>query len=205
VSFPALVAGWSRLHGLPASGVVTRWLRLVHPLAYALRAVPPLALTALGLLLGVLCWPLAAVAPVAAAVCVLAGAGCDALDGAVAVLSSRISAFGALADRCADRATEAAYALAFWTAGAPLWACLLTCLAGYAHEAVRRGSTLITVAERPTRVLFAFFGLVGAAVMASSPRWVVLAWLAVAVAGLGQAAARSRRSCSTYVQRPPQP
>lgn len=185
-----LSAGWSALHGgLPATGAVAAWLRVVRPGALALRRVPPIALTLTGLALGWLAVPAAAGGwLVPAAVCVLAGAYCDALDGAVAVLAGRASAAGAVADRAADRLTEVAYALAFWLAGGPLWACAAVCLVGFAHE-YARDRPAITVAERPTRVLFAAFGLLGAAVVPSSPRWVVLVWLAVALLGLAQLAA----------------
>jgi phosphatidylglycerophosphate synthase len=166
--------------------VVGVWLRLVAPVASVLRRVPPLALTALGLALGWLAvWAAASGWPAVGALLVLSGAWCDALDGAVAVLARRVTAFGAVADRVADRLSEVAYAVAFWVVGAPAWACFSVCLVGFVHEYARGpGVPVITVAERPTRVLFAAFGLLGAAVLPSSPRWVVLCWLAAALAGL---------------------
>jgi CDP-diacylglycerol--glycerol-3-phosphate 3-phosphatidyltransferase len=193
-------ARWSALHGgLPPTGVVGWWLRLVHPVALALRAVPPLALTAAGLALGTLAaWPAALGWPLVAAVCVLLGAACDALDGAVAVLAGRDSAFGAVADAVADRLTEAGYALALWLAGAPGWLCAAAAGVGALHEYVRervgRGPLAVTVAERPTRVLFAAFGLVAAAVLPGGVGWAVAGWLAVALAGLGQLCLAARRA-----------
>lgn len=186
-----LSAGWSALHGgLPATGLVGRWLRLVQPVAAALRPVPPLALTVAGLLLGWLAvWPAAAGWPALGALLVVLAAGCDALDGAVAVLADRASAFGAVADAVADRLTEVAYALAFWAVGAPAWACGASCGLGFLHEYVRERAgrpVAVTVGERPTRVLFAAFGLLGAALVPASPRWVALCWVAVAAVGLGQ-------------------
>jgi CDP-diacylglycerol--glycerol-3-phosphate 3-phosphatidyltransferase len=192
-------ARWSALHGgVPPTGLVGYWLRLVHPVAAALRAVPPLLLTVAGLLVGVLAvWPAAVGLPLLAAVCVLFGALCDALDGAVAVLAGRESAFGAVADSVADRLTEAGYGVALWLAGAPGWLCAGAAGVGWLHEYLRervgRGPLVLTVAERPTRVLFAFFGLVAAAVLPGAVGWVAAGWVAVALAGLGQLCLAVRR------------
>jgi CDP-diacylglycerol--glycerol-3-phosphate 3-phosphatidyltransferase len=202
-----LAAGWSALHGgLPPTGVVGWWLRLVRPVAAALRGVRPLALTVAGLLLGWLAvWPAAAGWPALGALLIVVAACCDALDGAVAVLAGRASAFGAVADAVADRLTEVAYALALWSAGAPAWACGAACGLGLLHEYARERAgrpVAVTVNERPTRVLFAAFGLLGAAVVPASARWVPLCWVAVAALGLGQLLRALARGGAT-ARRPP--
>src|SRR5262244_2015619 len=159
---------WSALHGgVPPTGLVGEWLRLVWRAARPLRAVPPLALTAAGLVTGWLAvWPAALGWPLPAAVAVLAGAGFDALDGAVAVLAGRESVFGAVVDSVADRLTELAYGVALWLAGAPGWLCGAVVGVGWLHEYLREraaaGVLAVTVAERPTRVLCAFFALIAA-------------------------------------------
>jgi CDP-diacylglycerol--glycerol-3-phosphate 3-phosphatidyltransferase len=190
---------WSALHGgLPPAGLVGRWLRLVRPVAELLRGVPPLVLTGAGLLVGWLAvWPAAAGWPLPAAAAVLLAAGFDALDGAVAVLAGRETRFGALADAVADRLTEVAHGVALWLAGAPGWLCAAAVGVGWLHEYVREraaaGVLAVTVSERPTRVLFAFFGLVAAGTVGgpglvgwAAVGWAAAAWLVVAVVGLGQ-------------------
>jgi phosphatidylglycerophosphate synthase len=181
---------WSALHGVRPSGVVVWWLRGVYRVARHLTWLPPLGLTAGGMVAGWLAvWPAAAGLPALGSLCIVVGAACDALDGAVEVLSGRVSAFGAVADAAADRLTEVAYALALWLAGAPAWLCAAVCGVGVLHELMRAraGRALpLTVGERPTRVLFAAFGLLGASVVGGSPPWVALCWLVVAVAGFGQ-------------------
>ena len=177
-------------------------------MAGSLRAVPPLVLTVGGLLVGWLAVGFVAAGwPLAAAVAVLVAAGLDALDGAVAVLAGRESAFGAVADAVADRLTEVGYGVALWLAGAPGWLCAGAVGVGWLHEYLRervaRGPLAVTVAERPTRVLFAFFGLVASAVLPGSVRWVMpcvaAGWLAVAVLGLGQLGVAARRSLAGTV------
>jgi CDP-diacylglycerol--glycerol-3-phosphate 3-phosphatidyltransferase len=185
------------LHGgIAPTRLVGGWLVAVYQLARPLRRVPPWLLTLAGVLLG---WsaPLVAAWPVLAAGCVLAGALCDALDGAVAVLSERVSTFGAVLDAVADRLTEAAYGVALWRLGVPGPLCAAVVGVGWLHEYVRARAGVvgaITVAERPTRVLFAFFLLLSAGV---APRLVPPAcavWLAVALVGAGQLRVAVRRT-----------
>ncbi len=176
--------------------LVGGWLVAVYWLAWPLRGVPPWLLTLAGVLVG---WAAVGVVgwPVLAACCVLVGAGCDALDGAVAVLAGRSSAYGAVLDGLADRLTEAAYGVALWRLGVPGPLCTAIVGVGWLHEYVRARAGVVgalTVAERPTRVLFAFFLLLGAGV---APRLVPLAcavWLVVALVGAGQLAVGVRRT-----------
>jgi len=112
-----------------------------------------------------------------------------------------------VADAVADRLTEAAYGVALWLAGAPGLLAGGAVGVGWLHEYVREraaaGVLAVTVAERPTRVLFAFFGLVASAVLPGSVRWVMpcvaAGWLAVAVLGLGQLGVAARRSLAGTV------
>ena len=183
------LAGWSALHsGYDPSGnrLVFGWLRLVHRAALpaARLGLAPSALTGLGLLLSalvpVLCvppggWPLLAML-------VLVAAGmADALDGAVALLTGRVSRFGAVLDAVTDRVGEACYLLALWLLGAPGWVCVvagvLTGLLEYvrasAIAAGMPGIGVVTVWERPTRIIVIAVGLALAGVAGLVAAYVV--------------------------------
>jgi phosphatidylglycerophosphate synthase len=172
---------WAALHGGydPTGTAVTgRWLALVHRLGAPLarRRVSPSLLTALGVLVSVavplVClaggrWVLLAV-PV-----VVVGGVLDNLDGAVAVMTGRTSRFGYVLDSTADRVSDAAYALALWPLGAPVWLCALAAALAWLPEYVRAraaagGMTdleILTVWERPTRVILTAMLLLGAAIL----------------------------------------
>ena len=161
-----LIEAWSALHrGLRPSPLVRRWLTLMWSLARPLAEarVPPAAITAAGVLLAVDAPLLAARLPLVALVLVLAAALCDGLDGAVALLQARTTRAGAVADTIADRIADTAFALVIWQAGAPLWLALVAAALSVGLELARR-RPLITVAERPTRVICTALACVSAAI-----------------------------------------
>ena len=191
---------WSILHhGVdPARVPLLRgWLRAVFAVAkpFALLRVRPLALTAVGVVFAVDALLLASRYPVVALALVLASVACDALDGAVAVLTARASAFGSIADKTADRISDTAFALVIWRCGAPWWLAVAAAVLSLAHEALRvrlGGARLsrLTVAERPTRVICTVLACSSAAVSdAAWPATVCAAvWCGLAVIGLAQLA-----------------
>lgn len=215
-------AAWSELHGgfdpLRTSPVVRGWLRLAYAggsLLGRLR-VGPTAVTVVGLLI-CLSVPVAARLGPAG---LLAGAGlvllagvADALDGAVAVVTGRVSRLGFVYDSLADRVGEAAWLTAFWLAGAPGPLVVLGGATCWLHEYLRaraagagmRGVGVVTVGERPTRVSVALVGLLlgGAAgllradLQAGTVTIAAVAWLVLAVFGLGQLFGTVRRELST--------
>jgi len=175
---------WSPLHGGydPAGTTVTgRWLGLVYLAARPLgaRGVAADALTGWGVLLSLAVpaitgyrghWPL-----LAALILVLAGV-LDNLDGAVAVLTGRASGFGYVLDSVADRVSDAAAVVALWALGAPAWLCLAGGSACWMQEYARAragaaGMTelgVLTVFERPTRILLTAFVLLGGGLLTGS-------------------------------------
>jgi phosphatidylglycerophosphate synthase len=176
------LSGWSALHeGIDPAGVpfVRGWLSLMYGAGRPLAAakVPPSAITLAGVLSA---WGAALVAgggarwPLLAVVLVIASAFADGLDGAVAVLSRRVSAAGATLDTVCDRISDAAYAVGLWLLGAPAWSAVLWVVLTYGLELVRwrarRGVSarldVVTVGERPTRIIVTAFTLAGAGVVA---------------------------------------
>ncbi|MEV6348863.1 CDP-alcohol phosphatidyltransferase family protein [Actinoplanes sp. NPDC051851] len=200
---------WSRLHGgfdpRAANGIVRRWVLTAYTMGSWLgrRRVSPMSVTTTGL--GVcLAVPLAALAGgpglVLGAALVLLAAVVDGLDGAVAVVTGRVTRTGFVYDSVADRLGELAWLAAFWVAGAPGWLIVITGAVSWLHEYVRARAAAagmseigtVTVGERPTRALAAGFGLLAAALGVVWPP--VALWLALQCAGLAQLSAAVRRA-----------
>lgn len=195
---------WSNLHGgVPPRGLVGGWLQVSYTLARPLvrLGVAPDAVTLAGLALAILAllpaagggrWPLLAVLAVA-----LSGL-LDSLDGAVAVLSGRITRRGAVLDPACDRLAELCFAGALWLAGAPAGWCIAAGVTSLLHEQVRASARVngmqevgvVTVSERPTRVIVTAAFLLGAGVYpAAAAAWTTLgavAWTLLGVAGFLQ-------------------
>jgi phosphatidylglycerophosphate synthase len=194
-------AGWSALHhGLdPAAVPLLRpWLSLIWWLARPLAKlrVPPTVLTVIGVVFAADAVQFAARLPWIALALVLLSAVCDGLDGAVAVLSRRASAFGSVADKVADRLADGAFAAVLWRCGAPWPLALAAGALSLVHEGIRvvlggRRLARITVAERPTRVICAALACVCAAVSSATwpPTVCAAVWAGLAAIGLAQLAA----------------
>jgi len=205
---------WAPLHGghEPAPGsLVGRWLAVAYTAArpLAARGVSPDVLTAWGLLVSVAVaaiasaggrWPLAA-----AGVAVAAGL-IDNLDGAVAILTGRTSRWGFVLDSLADRLSDAAYLVPLWLLGAPGPVCVagggLMGLHEYARA--RAGNAgmgevgVVTVWERPTRVILTAGLLLGCGLLPGSADPIVTAgaaaWVGLGAIGLTQLLVVIRRT-----------
>jgi CDP-diacylglycerol--glycerol-3-phosphate 3-phosphatidyltransferase len=176
---------WSALHGGAAPrGVVAGWLTLVHVVATPLvrLRVPPDVVTLLGLLVAALVPLLAArgsAGQVAAALVVAVSGLADSLDGAVAVMTDRVTRWGALLDALVDRVADAVLASALWVLGAPGWLCVAGVGVGWLHEYVRAragglgmvGVGTITISERPTRIIVVVMTLLAAAARPDAEPW----------------------------------
>jgi CDP-diacylglycerol--glycerol-3-phosphate 3-phosphatidyltransferase len=214
VTWEEYAEAWSRLHGgfdpAAAPPVVRGWVRTAYRTGCLLAAwrVGPMSVTTAGLIVGL---AVPAVVPfgrggvLLAALLVLLAAVFDGLDGAVAVVSGRASRLGYVYDSVADRLGEAAWLLAFWLAGAPAGLVVAAGAASWLHEYARARATaagmteigVVTVAERPTRVLVAIFGLLLGAVTGWLVTAAAIVWIALAVAGLAQLTAAIRRHLGT--------
>jgi CDP-diacylglycerol--glycerol-3-phosphate 3-phosphatidyltransferase len=179
------------------------WLTVTYTLARPLAAgrVPPDAITLLGLVVALIAGWLASLGggwPAAAAVVVALSGVVDGLDGAVAVLTGRTSRWGAVLDSLVDRLADTVYLAAFWVLGAPAALCLAGGLLTWSQEyaRARAGAVglpdvgVVTVAERPTRVLVAAMFLLGAGLFPpDAAAWAsggAAAWVATGVVGVVQ-------------------
>ena len=165
------LARWSVLHGgydpTTGSRLLLGWLSMVCWLARPLarRGIHPDLLTVSSIWLA-----LTALLPAQAggrwlllACLVLVASGLlDSLDGCVAVLQDRTTAWGYVLDSVVDRVNDAIFLAAVVIAGAPLglavgcgFLCfLLEYLRARAGNATTGEISLITVGERPNRVIF---------------------------------------------------
>lgn len=193
---------WSQLHGgvdPQTRRLVSMWLTLMYSLARPLVRIgwSPNAVTTLGLFVAVVAvgaaaqnwWLLAAV------LIVISGLF-DGLDGAVAVMTGRTSAWGYVWDSLADRCADVALLLVLWLLGAPAWMCVATGVITFSLEYTRARASaagmsevgVISVWERPTRVIVVGMFTLAAAV--ASVGWLSQVWSGVnAVALVGTIAA----------------
>jgi CDP-diacylglycerol--glycerol-3-phosphate 3-phosphatidyltransferase len=194
---------WAEVHGGydPRANVLVRgWLTGAYVVARPLAAagIPPDLVTVLGVLVSALAvgaargdgwWLLAA-----ALVVVLSGL-LDNLDGAVALLTGRATRWGHVLDSVADRVSDVLYLVTLWAAGAPGEVCAaggaLMFLQEYARARAGAGGMtevgVVTVWERPTRVIVTAMFLVSAAVLGDPlPALGAWAWVGLGVVGLAQ-------------------
>lgn len=133
------------------------------------------------------------------AVAAVVGSGLlDNIDGAVAVLTDRATAFGYVLDSVVDRISDGCYLLALWLLGAPAWLCVLGGAVTMLQEYVRARAgnaglgelAVVTVAERPTRVIITAMCLAAALAVPAHVELVgtlaAAVWLGLGTVGLGQ-------------------
>ncbi len=194
---------WQRLHGgydPRSNALVHRWLTGSYAMARPLAAAgtPPDLVTGTGVLVAVTAlWPAAEGGrwlALAALLVVLSGL-LDSLDGAVAVLTGRATAWGAVLDSVADRVGDLAFVLALLLAGADPATCaagaalmlLLEYLRARAGVAGMSEVGVVTVWERPTRVIVtSAFLAAGAALGDPWPDLGAAAWAGLGIVGLVQ-------------------
>ena len=180
--FDAYLELWRPLHGgydARRNPWLLGWLRLAHlvgrPLAR--RGVQPDLLTVWGAWLGAAVvvaalaggrWPLLGV------VLIVVSGLTDTVDGCVAVLTRRATAWGHVLDSMVDRVADLLYVLALVALGATAWLAATTAAAFFLLEYLRaraeaggmRGIEKVTLGERANRVILPAFGLLGAGLAA---------------------------------------
>ena len=168
------LAHWSRLHGGidPSSSIwISGWVRVSHACARPLarRGVSPGAVTAAGVAVTAPAPVLASLGqawPLATALLVIAGSVLDGVDGAVAAQTGTASAWGRVLDPLADRVADVMFVAALVVLGAPVWlgaalvvlTLLLESVRATAQAAGMTGAGVITVWERPSRVIVTVLG-----------------------------------------------
>ena len=197
---------WAQLHGGydPRSSRLSRaWLTVAYTLARPLAAarVPPDLVTMLGAGVSLLAVYLASLGGrwvIGAAVVVAVSGLADNLDGAVAVMTGRTSRWGFVLDSVVDRVSDGLYLVALWVVGAPAWVCVLAgALMGLQeYTRARAGNAgmseigVVTVWERPTRVITTAMFLLGAGIyVTAAPDWAgvgAAVWAVLGVVGLSQ-------------------
>ena len=198
------LARWSRLHGgASTTGLVGWWLGITHGVARPLvrAGVGPWPVTAAGVLVAAAtCWPASGGGrwPVLAAALAGLSGLLDNLDGAVAVLSGRTSRWGFVLDSACDRLSDAAYCLALLLAGAAAPLAVAGAALAWLQEYVRARAAVagmpevgvVTVSERPTRVIVTAMFLLGAGVYPPAGGWWATggaaAWATLSAVGLVQ-------------------
>lgn len=198
------LARWSALHGgASTGGLVGWWLAISHRVARPLvrSGVGPWPVTGAGVAVAVATvWPAGAGGrwPLLAAALVGASGLLDNLDGAVAVMGGRTSRLGFVLDSACDRVADVAYCIALFVAGAPAWLAATGAGLAFLHEYVRARAAVagmpevgvVTVSERPTRVIVTMMFLAGAGIYpAAHAGWATAgaaAWVTIGAVGLGQ-------------------
>ncbi len=203
---------WQQLHGgydpRTGSPFVRWWLLFAYRmgLVVARLGATPTTVTVAGVVLSAGVPALARPVPPLAAALVLLSAVADGLDGAVAVLAGRVSRLGGVYDALADRVSEACWLLALWLLGAPAWLVLAGGGVSWLHEYLRARAAaagmaeigVVTVAERPTRVILAVSGLVAGLAGPAAVTVVAAVWAALSLIAFVQLllAVRARLSSS---------
>ncbi|MET0448422.1 MAG: CDP-alcohol phosphatidyltransferase family protein [Aeromicrobium sp.] len=205
---------WSRAHGdvdPDSSRWISGWLSIVHRLTARLagRGISPGLVTGAGLLVSaavpLLAW-LGDWWPLLAAVCVVAAGLLDGIDGALARWDGTASRWGGVLDDLVDRCSDLLMISAIALLGAPAGLCvgvgICTMLLESARASARAGGLegigVLTVWERPSRLIVAAFatglcGIVGSSVPGIATGAAAIA-LALSVAGLLQLVVVLRRT-----------
>lgn len=166
----------------PRNTLALRWfLTFTYACAkpFARRRVSPNVVTLGGLVLGALALVATKIAPALGGLVVLASSLTDGVDGAVAALSGRSSKIGFVLDSVVDRISDALFVIALVLIGANerLAAGAIAAVWLLEYTRARAGNAglgeigVVTIGERPTRVLASGLALLGAQFLPSRTSW----------------------------------
>jgi phosphatidylglycerophosphate synthase len=160
---------WSSIHGdAEVKGIVKGWLSISYFICSFISKlrVTPNGLSYFSLILAVgFVFLIDSNWAIAFLVLSLAA---DGLDGTLAIITGRVSKWGAALDALADRIVEALWVYGLFLLGAPLEVVVLAWLAAYLQEYMRARAGglgfhnigVVTIAERPIRASMVFVVLV---------------------------------------------
>lgn len=164
---------WSKLHGdAKTIGIVRAWLSVSYILAkpFVVLRISPNTLSYSTIGLGILY--VLYIESNFAILFLLLTLFFDGIDGSVALISNKVSKFGALLDSLADRVVEALWILGLFLLGAPWQPLILIWVGIYLQEYMRARSSsigitdilIITWCERPVRASLIFIFLIARAI-----------------------------------------
>ena len=161
---------WSALHGgAQIKGLIKAWLTISFALCRFLSKlrITPNGLTYISLVFaGFYLYFIDSYWAIAFLVLSLMA---DGLDGTLAIITGRVTRWGAALDSVVDRIVEAIWAIGLFHLGAP-WQFVLTAwLAAFSQEYMRARAGglgiqeigVVTISERPVRATFIFIALIG--------------------------------------------
>jgi phosphatidylglycerophosphate synthase len=113
----------------------------------------------------------------------------DGLDGTLAIISHRITRFGAALDSIVDRVVEALWVIGLYQLGAPLMWVLIAWVASFTQEYMRARAGglgvheigVVTISERPIRASMIFIVLIGRSFDIQIAELVSIIWAATQV------------------------
>lgn len=181
---------WSRLHGeAEIKGIVRAWLSISFTVTTALRAIriTPNGLTYLSLICGALFlyfidshWAIAFL---------ILSLMADGLDGSLAIITRRVSRWGAALDAVMDRIVESLWAIGLFLLGADWKWVLLAWLAAFSQEYMRARAAglgvhevgVVTISERPIRASVIFIVLIGRVFDFNLANSVAIIWVVIQI------------------------
>ena len=181
---------WSSLHGnAKITGVVRAWLTVSYKTCRILLKLrlTPNSLTLLSLIFAALY--LNYISSDWAIAFLVLSLIADGLDGTLAIISHRITRFGAALDSIVDRVVEALWVIGLYQLGAPLIWVLIAWVASFTQEYLRaragglgvRDIGVVTISERPIRASMIFIVLVGRSFYIQIAESVSIIWAAIQV------------------------
>ena len=177
---------WSALHGgAEIKGIVRVWLTISFSLCrgLSLLRITPNGLTYISLVFGGFYlyfinshWAIAFL---------VFSLMADGLDGTLAIITDRVSRWGATLDSVVDRVVESIWAIGLFHLGAPWQFVLVAWSAAFAQEYMRARAGglgiheigIVTISERPVRATFIFIALIGRVVGIDVTSAVAAIWM----------------------------
>ncbi len=199
MTFDEYLVTWSTLHSNAQPSLLVRcWLRVAFFVSTPFVRFGPNSVTVMGVIFMSVVVAISPDSPAIAALCLPFVGLLDNIDGIVAVRSSRVSAYGAFLDSIADRIVDILSVAIFVRLGAHVYVGICALMTTVIHEYMRARALslgakdvgVISIAEKPTRIIVTAIGLVAVAVLGDHRTnvsdYVLYLWCTIGVIGLLQ-------------------